>query len=99
MKLLDQFKRDIDSVMELIEKGEEIKARIRFNHDVHPAYKDQVGDSDSVVSKFADFFVELDEYLNNGRRYLLGQNISREELIDMYYNEYLKVLRQAENEN
>lgn len=99
MELLKEFKRDIDGVMELIEKGEEIRARILFNYDIEPKYKGKIQDPKSILYTFLSFFLELDEYFNNDRRHLLRENLSRQDIIDMYYSEYLKELKDLEEKS
>lgn len=99
MELLQEFKRDIDGVMELIEKGEEIRARIRFNYDIEPKYEEKIKDPKSILYTFLSFFLELDEYFNNDRRHLLKENLSRQDIIDMYYSEYLKELKDLEEKH
>ena len=97
MELLQEFKKDIDGVMELVEKGEEIRARIHFNYDVEPKYKEEIKNPKSVLNTLLSFFLELNEYFNNERRYLLKENLSRQDMIDRYRNEYFEELKNLEN--
>ncbi len=90
MSLLQEFKIDMDRVMGLIEKGEEIRARVGFNYDIRPKYQDRVKDPECLLNHFLSFFLELEDYFNNDSRHLLGSNLSQKEIIDRYYSEYQK---------
>lgn len=99
MVLLQEFKKDIDGVMVLIEKGDQIRARICFNYDVELKYEKKIKYSKSILYIFLSFFLELDEYFNNDKHHLLKENLSRQDITDRYHGEYLQELRDLEEKH
>ena len=91
--LVDTFYADLEKVIGLISKNE-IEARVIFNRDIYPRYKDAINDDKSSLRPLAFFFFELDEFLNNQNARLLGQS-TKKEILGSFYSDFLGDLDEA----
>lgn len=98
MEELLAFNRDIDKIMTLIEKGEEIEGRFVFNAEVYKKYADKMIPG-STLYFAVPFWVTLDEYLNSEQARILHMPSSEKENLLSEYEGYqgdFKKTRQKE---
>lgn len=82
---LHEFIAKLDKVVEHIEIGKEIKAQYLFNTTIAEKYN-----TEEWFSEILPFYVALNEYLNVDHLFDLGEEPSKEELLETYASEYKK---------
>ncbi|HET8575442.1 MAG TPA: hypothetical protein VFM02_04745 [Candidatus Paceibacterota bacterium] len=89
----NSFIVDIENTMALVEKGDEIEARVFFNTKVYPKYHEKINNAQNDLHLFLIFFCDLNDYFNNIERHLLGE-ISKDSILSSYHFDFQDDLKE-----